>query len=183
MTLDDVRIADLLARARNGDEAATNSLIGGVRERVVRWAMVVTGDADDAEDVAQKVSMTLHRQLAGFEARSSFTTWLYSVVRNAALDVTRNSKHKLRLVTDDTMPDPTALHLERIENQAQAELVKSFFTLLSSRQRELIELVDLQGYSAAEAAAVVGIEPETARVHLMRARRTLREKMLEKHAR
>lgn len=183
MTLDDVRIADLLARARKGDEAAANSLIGGVRERVVRWAFVVTGDADDAEDVAQKVSLTLYKQLSGFEARSSFTTWLYSVVRNAALDATRSSKRRLQIVSDDTLPDPSALHIERIENHAQAELVKSFFTLLSPRQRELIELVDLQGYSAAEAAEVIGIEPETARVHLMRARRTLREKMLEKHAR
>jgi DNA-directed RNA polymerase specialized sigma24 family protein len=45
----------------------------------------------------------------------------------------------------------------------------------------LIELIDTQGMTAAEAATLLGIEPETARVHLMRARRAIRSKMLESH--
>jgi RNA polymerase sigma-70 factor (ECF subfamily) len=104
-------------------------------------------------------------------------------VRNAALDAARGAKRRVPPVNEDEVADPAALHLERIANEAQAGTVKSFFTTLSPRQRELIELVDLQGYTAVEAAEVMGIEPQTARVHLMRARRTLREKMLEKHAR
>jgi RNA polymerase sigma factor (sigma-70 family) len=68
-----------------------------------------------------------------------------------------------------------------MESRRAAALVRSFFTDLPPRQRELLELIDAQGYTAVEAAQIMGIEPETARGHLLRARRTMRAKMLELH--
>ena len=186
MTLSEARITDLLNQARAGDEAACASLIAGLRDRILRWAVVITRDRDDAEDVAQQVSITVHRKLADFEARSSFSTWLYTVVRNAAIELRRNAYRKRKAAMDDEqvereLPEHTVDLLDRLSDRRAAALVRSFFTELPSRQRELIELVDSQGYTAAEAAKIMGIEPETARVHLLRARRALRAKMLEQH--
>lgn len=175
---------ELLERARTGDEAATASLIGGMRGRVFRWALVVTRDSDDAEDVAQQVSLKVHRALKDFEARSSFSTWLYTVVRNTSIEVMRKAARRGESPGgDDTgnLPAHTEDQLSRLENQRIAGIVRAFFTELPPRQRELIELVDSQGYKAVEAARMLGIEPETARVHLLRARRTLRSRMLEAH--
>ena len=186
MTLTETRISELLLLARRGDEAAAASLIGGMRARVVRWALIITGDSDDAEDVAQQVSLSMHRNLAGFDERSRFTTWLYAVVRNAAIEVGRKAsrKHEVQVDAED-LPQPVNDDVDRqidgIANRRAAAIVRAFFAELPARQRELIELVDTQGLSAAEAAALMQIEPETARVHLMRARRTIRTKMLESH--
>jgi len=71
--------------------------------------------------------------------------------------------------------------IERIANRRAVTIVRAYFDELPPRQRELIELIDTQGLTAAEAATLLGIEPETARVHLMRARRSIRSKMLESH--
>ena len=157
-------------------------LIGAVRARVVRWATVVTGDVDDAEDVAQRVSLKLHDELGQFEAKSRFTTWLFRVVRNTAFDLRRSAwRRRSTQYDEDAMQqivDSTGDAIERIDNENRAALIRSFFTELPPRQRQLIELVDQEGCTPTEAADVLGIEPETARVHLMRARRTLREKMM-----
>jgi RNA polymerase sigma factor (sigma-70 family) len=186
VALTETRINELLLLARHGDDAAASSLIGGMRERVFRWALIITGDSDDAEDVAQQVSLSLHRHLSGFDGRSRFTTWVYSIVRNAALQVGRGAsrRHEVQVDSDDLpsrVSNDVDEQIERIANRRAASIVRSFFTELPPRQRELIELIDTQGMTAAEAATLLGIEPETARVHLMRARRAIRSKMLESH--
>lgn len=186
MTLTKAAIDGLLQRARTGDELALAALIAGVRERVFRWALVMTGDSDDADDVTQQVSLTLHGKLHAFEERAQFTTWLYAVVRNKALGLAQKASHRREVQIDEAQL-PAALsadmeaQLSRLDNERAAGLVRSFFTELPPRQRELIELIDKEGYSAAEAAALMGIEPETARVHLLRARRTIRARMLNEH--
>jgi RNA polymerase sigma factor (sigma-70 family) len=177
---------ELLLQARHGDEAALAALIGGTRDRVFRWALVITGDADDADDVTQEVSITLHRKLGAFKGKSRFTTWLYAIVRNAALSAmsTASRRHESSMHDNrvpESLSDEVEEQLERMESRRAAALVRSFFTDLPPRQRELLELIDAQGYTAVEAAQIMGIEPETARGHLLRARRTKRAKMLELH--
>ena len=184
MTLTDSQITTLLAQARGGDERAFGTLVEGVRERVIRWALVITRDSDDAEDVAQRVAITLHRRLGDFQEKSRFTTWLYTIVRNASIESLRKSR-RYTGIEDETTAQPWHHEMEErlthMHNERAAGIVRSYFTELPARQRELIELVDRDGRSAAEAAEMMGIEPETARVHLLRARRALRTKMLESH--
>jgi RNA polymerase sigma-70 factor (ECF subfamily) len=180
------RIEQLLRDAKAGDQAALGTLIGDVRERVFRWALVITRDPDDAEDVTQQVSLAVHRKVRDFEERSRFTTWLYAVVRNTAIELMRkpSRRHEIPFADDET-PAPVAQRVEdqlqRLTDQRAAALVRAFFAALPNRQRELIELVDVEGYSAVEAAQLIGIQADTARVHLMRARRTIRLRMLESH--
>lgn len=185
MTLSEAKIRDLLERARDGDDGAATTLVKGLRERVLRWALVVTGDLDDAEDVTQNVSLTLHRRLRDFNAQARFTTWLYAIVRNAAVDLKRKSGGRTYVGIDDDVATQLSAHmedhLERVSNLKMAGIVRGFFADLAPRQRQMIELVDQQGYTPSEAAEVMGVEPETARVHLLRARRTLRSKMLQQH--
>ncbi|HEX6559632.1 MAG TPA: RNA polymerase sigma factor [Longimicrobiales bacterium] len=186
MTFDDAQIDGLLGAARNGDAAAFDRLVSGLRPRIYRWALVIVGDADDADDVAQQVSMTLHRKLRDFERRSRFTTWLYTITRNSAIELTRRASRKHETSMDqeqlsDRGAELPRQQIDRIADERKAALVRSFFSELPARQRELIELIDSQGYSTAEAAELMGIEPETARVHLLRARRLIRGRMLELH--
>jgi len=185
VTLSEAKLRELVERARGGDERAASALLAGVRERVLRWALVVVGDVDDAEDVTQNVAMSVHRHLRDYNAQARFTTWLYALVRNAAIDMKRKSGGRTYVALDDDVAAKLSArsedHVQRVSDQKTAQVVRSFFEELPSRQRQLIELVDQQGHTPAEAAQIIGVEPETARVHLMRARRTLRAKMLEHH--
>jgi RNA polymerase sigma-70 factor, ECF subfamily len=178
--------AQLIAAAREGDERAFGRLLEEVRSKIFRWSLLMTADSDEAEDITQKVSITLHRKLHTYEGRSQFATWLYRIVRNTALETRRRVRFTRETSLDDDVPTAQLSRvmedrLEQIHNAQSVELIRALFTTLPPRQRELLDLVDTQGFKVVEAAEMMEIEPETARVHLLRARRTLRAKMLELH--
>lgn len=157
-----------------------------MRDQIFRWALVITSDADDADDITQQVSVTLYRKLHMFEERSTFSTWLYRIVRNAAIESRKRARYTREVPLDvdaleNTLTPATEDRLNDINDAQSVELIRRMFTELPPRQRELIDLVDTQGFKAVEAAEMMQIEPETARVHLLRARRTLRERMLAQH--
>jgi RNA polymerase sigma-70 factor (ECF subfamily) len=183
---DTAPLETLAARARTGDEGAFAALATAVREQVRRWALVRTGDPDDAEDVAQNVVIRLHRALAGFEGRSRFTTWLYRLTSNAATELIRGRGRRMRLhdaaaAEHGDASDALEDRIGEMENARAAALARTFFAELPGRQREVFDLVDLQGHTPAEAAEMLEIEQSTARVHLLRARRALRERILAAH--
>ena len=177
---------DGLARcAGAGDEAAFGALLGRVRGTVFRWALARLGDVDDAEDVTQDVSLALHRRLSAFEARSRFTSWLFTITRNAAVELERRRRSRSGILAE-AGPDAigigtvtTAERLERFDDRRLAELVRVYLAELPQRQREVFELVDLQGWQPAEAAERLGLEAVTARTHLLRARRAIRGRIME----
>jgi RNA polymerase sigma-70 factor, ECF subfamily len=163
---------------------AVAALQAAARERVYRWALVRTGDPDDADDVAQEVAVALHRRLGQFAGRARFGTWLYRLAANAAAELHRHGSRRRAVHGLAAAESPSAALDARIDGLADrdaAEAVRGFFTALPERQRELMDLVDVQGYTAAEAAEMLQIEPATARTHLFRARRTLRARLLEAH--
>src|SRR5437870_4767687 len=77
----------LLARqAAQGDMSAFSQLVGLYRRRVYSVAVRMLGDAQEAEDLAQEVFVTLFRTLKGFRAESRLSTWIYRVTRNHCLN-------------------------------------------------------------------------------------------------
>jgi RNA polymerase sigma factor (sigma-70 family) len=121
----------LAARARTGDEGAFAALAAAVRDRVRRWALVRTGDPDDAEDVAQTVVIRVHRGLARFEGRSRFATWLYRLTANAAAEMQRGHARRTRLhgaaAADDLHASPALEdRIGEMENARAAALVRRF---------------------------------------------------------
>jgi RNA polymerase sigma-70 factor, ECF subfamily len=178
--------AGLIAAACAGDERAFARLLGETRPQIYRWSVVMTADSDEAEDITQQVSITLHRKLHLFEGRSAFTTWLYRIVRNTVIERRRSARFQREVSLDEELPKlkisaATEDRLQQIHDAQSVELIRALFTTLPPRQRELLDLVDTQGFKIVEAAEMMDIEPETARVHLLRARRTLRAKMMEMH--
>ena len=147
--------------------------------------MVHTGDADDAEDVAQEVLVTLYRSLDHYAGRSRFTTWLYQVTRNAALGLRRRIASRLRVARAVAArpPEPSAARdpLERVHESQVAQVVMTLFRELPRRQREIFYLADLEGFAPVEIAERLGMNPVTVRAHLLRARRALRARLLERH--
>jgi RNA polymerase sigma-70 factor (ECF subfamily) len=161
-------------------EAVSRDQLLSARALAFRWALVRTGDADQAEDVAQEVSIRLARRPPEMSG-GAFRAWLYRATVNLVVDL-RRSRWRTRPADDDelaSMPAPTRDALDALVGAETRATLQRFVETLSARQRELIQLVDVDGYSAAEAAGLVGIDAATARVHLLRARRALRKRLLE----
>jgi RNA polymerase sigma factor (sigma-70 family) len=179
-------VADLLPRARAGDADARDELLRRCHGTVYRWALVQTGDPDDAEDVAQDVLVRLYRYVDRYSGRARFTTWLYQVTRNAALGWRRQLASRLRVLRDVAMERPPAVTsaedpVDRLHASRIAEVVTALFQALPARQRDVFNLAEIEGVALVEIAERLGMNPSTVRAHLFRARRALRSRILEGH--
>jgi RNA polymerase sigma-70 factor (ECF subfamily) len=179
-------LSPLVSRAQAGDGAARDTLLRECHATVYRWALVHTGDADDADDVAQEVLVLLYRRLDRYSGRSRFTTWLYQVTRNASLGFGRRIRGSLRLAeraAQHAAVEPLASEdpVELVHTSHVQETMMRLFRELPTRQREVFHLAEVEGLSLIEIAERLGMKPATARGHLFRARRALRTWILEQH--
>ena len=181
---DDI-LGALVGRAKQGSAAAFTELAGRIRARIRHWAVRVVHDDAEADDVAQQVLLKLHLRIREFEGRrgSRFTTWLYRMTVNTALNrrrVERRRTHLLRGVSEPlstVMPDVAT----KSDEDRLAVLVQACITELSDREREVFQMADLKGMSATEIAAALGVQPVSVRATLSRARRRIRIRMMEQH--
>lgn len=176
--------ADLVKLAQGGDPGALRTLVERAHPLVRRWALVQTGNAADADDLTQDVLVHMIRRLDRYRARSAFTTWLYAVTRNSARDHLRTRARRERIRSDARWaaegeagdpPDPVA----GSRHSKFAETALRLFRELPERQREVFDLAELQGLTGPEIGERLGIAASTVRVNLLRARRALRERLLE----
>ena len=182
--LPDATVEGLVRRAQGGDNEAFEALVRQIYSQVYRWALVQTGDADDADDVTQEVLFRLHTKLRSYKRRSQFTTWLYQVTRNAAYELGRRRTTQLRfreklgrMETDDTR----ATTVQEQPDNAVVTAIRTLFERLPSRQRQIFDLADLQGYTPTEIGDMLGMNPVTVRANLCKARRAIRSQLIERH--
>jgi RNA polymerase sigma-70 factor (ECF subfamily) len=183
-TAEQARDEELITRAQRGDPAAFRDLVDRWHPRIYRWAIGHIGDPDDADDVTQQVLVRLHLRLGRFRGTARFSTWLYQVTRNAARDAHRRHARRVRALermqrlADVPAPALPADPAADVERQETLDAARAALARLPDRQREVFDLVELQGYGAHEAASLVGVSAATARTHLFRARRAVRAAML-----
>ncbi|MGH7621496.1 MAG: RNA polymerase sigma factor [Gemmatimonadaceae bacterium] len=179
-------LPELVGEARAGRPAAISRLISRVQGRVRDWAERFIGDADDADDVTQQVLISLEHRLQRFDGRSRFSTWLYAVTRNVALNERRRNARRAELLAErasagietsngGVSADPDAVAL--------AAIALSYFDSLPRMQRTVFELADLRGFTPAEIARELGMQQVTVRANLFKARRAIRYRLLAEHAR
>jgi RNA polymerase sigma-70 factor, ECF subfamily len=174
--------AELVARAQSGDAAALEGLLTVCRPAVRRWTNVLVTDQDDADDVTQEVLIRVSLRLHRFAGRARFTTWLYQVTRNTALWLRRRIAARLRLVEGWRRVDQApALATTAVERAQLGTILERLFHALPLRQREILYLVDIEGWDAGEVAGRLGLRRTTVRAHLFRARHAVRAQILEHH--
>lgn len=174
--------AEAIRRAQEGDNLALERIVRTVYPLMYRWALLRTADPDDADDVAQSALVLVHRHLPEFGFGSRFTTWLYTIVRRVALDWRR--AHGRRVAREqhyarDVLHGATPAETERVDLERRLALLREALASLTPRQREVFDMIELQGMDASEVAQIMGLSASTARVHLLRARRAVRSWMLE----
>jgi RNA polymerase sigma-70 factor (ECF subfamily) len=176
----------LIQRARQGEAAALGSLLAEVGPVVAQWAMVRTGDPDEAADLAQEVLILMTRKLASFRGDSRFLTWLFTVTRNQAIErhrsLARRERKMERLTSHMAKDNPVPRGPEsEIDGARIRNVVGSFLRELPQRQREVFQMAEIQGLTSPEIGQILGLEPGSVRAALFKARRTLRRRILDQH--
>jgi len=176
----------LARRAREGDQDSLRALVEQAYPLVRRWALIHVGNPVDADDLTQDVLVMMIRRLDSFQGDALFSTWLYAVTRNAAADRFRKEARRARIAKDPgaydlLLPSPADDPSKAPERAELRELLRTFFEELPQRQREVFDLVELQGLPAAEVAERLGLEPVSVRAHLFKARKKMRARILVFH--
>ena len=171
--------AELVARARRGDETAFEQLVLRHQRYVFNLAYRVLGDYAEAEDVTQEAFVRVWRGLPNFREQARFTTWLYRIVYNLCLNRLPGLRHQLLQVEplDEVLPAPMPSPAEVVERQEQIAFLHARLNQLPEQYRLVLTLRYLQGLSYAEIAAVLGVPLGTVKTHIHRARRLLRERL------
>jgi RNA polymerase sigma factor (sigma-70 family) len=137
------------------------------------WALACTRwNSGEAEEVLQSAYVRVLEGRAVFSGRSSFKTWLFSVVRNVAAD--RRRRRWLeefapwKEIRGSGQLDAAIGPLEALESEQAGAQVRGALGMLAARQREVLELVFFHQLTVEEAATVMGVRHGTARVHYHR---------------
>jgi RNA polymerase sigma-70 factor (ECF subfamily) len=135
------------------------------------------------DDAVQEVFMVAHRRRADYDARACVRSWLFGIARNVARNhVRRARKDRARLpeVASSRPRDVPEEHMARVE---AVELVERFLAGLDTRQRDVFVLAHIQGMTAPEIAAMLGVKLNTVYSRLRLARRRFERAIARHHAR
>ena len=177
----------LMIRVRDDDTAAFEELVEKYQHRLVGVLHHVVGDVSDAEDLAQEVFLRVYRARRKYRARAKFSTWLFTIANNLALNAlrTRQRRPAVQLNTHDSGPlgprpaerllhDSGQMPTKRLQQQEMAAVVRKAVAGLSERQRMAVILNKFEEMNYAEIARVMGLSTKAVKSLLSRARSNLR---------
>ncbi|MGU3503127.1 RNA polymerase sigma factor SigM [Mycobacterium sp. C31M] len=160
----------LLSAHVAGDPVAFAELFGRYRPQLFRLARSRTNCSDDAHDVLQDAMLSAHCGAAQFRHDCSVRSWLYRIVLNACRDRLRRHRAHPTLPLDPSAPVHTGDPTPRIDT---AIVVERALMRLPLDQRAAVVAVDMQGFSVAEAAELLGVPEGTVKSRRARARSKL----------
>lgn len=177
MALDD---AAAVAKAKGGDEEAFRVLVERHGRAIYRLAYRMTGKAEDAEEVVQETLIRAYRQLSRFEARANFSTWLYRIGFNCAVDYLRGRPHRETLEAHETLdarsaPTGTTPSTEDLVYAGEiSERVQVALNDLSPQERAAFLMRHYHGCSIEEICAALGLKTNAAKHSIFRAVKKMR---------
>jgi RNA polymerase sigma-70 factor (ECF subfamily) len=160
--------AELLAAHVAGDRYAFEELFHRHQRQLHRLARLTSRHPEDADDALQDAMLSAHRCAGSFRHDAAVSSWLYRIVVNACLDRLRRNKTHPTTTLDDVYPiaDQTA----QVDT---AIVVQRALMLLPVEQRAAVVAVDMQGYSIADTAEMLGVAEGTVKSRCARARARL----------
>ncbi|HKV18888.1 MAG TPA: RNA polymerase sigma factor SigM, partial [Mycobacterium sp.] len=145
--------SELLAAHVSGDRYAFEELFYRHHRQLYRLAMITSRNPDDAADALQDALLSAHRTAASFRHDAAVSSWLYRIVVNACLDRLRRNRSHL-IVELDEQSHAVGDHTPRVDT---AIMVERALMRLPVEQRAAVVAVDMQGYSVAETARMLGV--------------------------
>jgi RNA polymerase sigma-70 factor (ECF subfamily) len=174
---------DAIQRALRGDGDGFRVLVERYSQNLFRLAYRMTGNEQDAEDVVQETFLKAYRSLAGYDGRSSFSTWMYRVAANTALDLLAARKKRSVVLPLETNEDGEAVVEARedgpgperlaMSGQVQAQLALAM-EALTPQERTAFVLRHFEECSVEEISGALGLGQSSTRHSIFRAVKKLR---------
>src|SRR4051794_31708454 len=165
---------DLLARHVEGDQDAFGELVRRHRDRLWAVALRTLGDREEAADAVQDALLSAYRSADKFRGDAAVTTWLHRIVVNACLDRMRRRQARPTVPLPETDAGIFAIRGGAPPPDPDTALaVQAALAQLPADQRTALVLLDMQGYSVAEIAQILGVAEGTVKSRCARGRARL----------
>ncbi len=160
-----------------GQRHAFAELLRRHNDHLWQTALRTSYTREDAADSLQDALLSAHRTAASFRAEAEVRSWLHAIVVNACLDRIRRNKTRYALsLSPESMPEPKDDRDEMARVEMSMDIDRALFSLPPD-QRTALVAVDVEGYSVAEAAALLGVPEGTIKSRCARARQRLKERL------
>jgi len=184
---------ELIRAAQKGDRSAFDSLVRRYDRSVLRLALHMLGNEQDAQDVHQDAFIKAYRHLSNFRFECSFYTWLYRIVTNLCLDQLRRRKSRredpstvddgsgesIDLLANLTDGRASANPARELERKTMGVAIQDALAELTPRERTVFELKHYQGLKLRTIGEMLSTTEETAKNTLFRATRKLRARLAD----
>jgi RNA polymerase sigma-70 factor, ECF subfamily len=175
--------AELVRRAQARDEIAFREIVERYQNKVFSIIYGILRNHNDAEDIAQQVFAKIYFSIGNFDFRSSLLTWIYKITVNECYDYLRKKKVR-KLVYESDFTEEESSRLNNVESPneskvpvdtrlADRDLVMKLLSKVSDEDRNLMLLKEVEGHSVEELAVMTGMNENTIKVKLFRARQKL----------
>jgi RNA polymerase sigma-70 factor (ECF subfamily) len=165
--------AQLIAAHAAGDPGAFAELVRRHRDRMWAVALRTLRDPEEAADALQEAFISAFRAASSFRAESQVTTWLHRIVVNACLDRVRRRQARPTVPLPEAGPGEPAADGDAMADRETKLVVAEALAMLPEEQRVPIVLVDVEGYSVADTARLLGIAEGTVKSRCARGRAKL----------
>lgn len=176
---------EIINQVLKGDRQAYAMLVNRYQDYVFTLVFRMLKNREDAEEVAQDVFIKAYRALADFKGASKFSTWLYTIANTSSLSFLRKKKLDVHSLDNERVfevadSQDSGMSANQVEVKSRVAMVTRAIAMLSADDAEIITLFYKAEQNLEEIALILGVEVNTAKVRLHRARGRLKEKM-EKH--
>jgi RNA polymerase sigma-70 factor (ECF subfamily) len=173
---------EIIDRILSGDQQAYALLVDRYKSFVFTLAFRYTKSREDAEEASQDIFIKAYRALGDFRKESKFSTWLYTIVTTTCITFLRKKKLETHSLDNEKIFDiadsqDSGLRANMVEQKSKTTMVNKSIQLLSSDDAAIITLFYKAELSLEEIAKTLGIDANTAKVRLHRARTRLKGKM------
>lgn len=175
--------AALVRRVQAQDEMAFREIVDRYQAKVFSIIYGILRNRNDAEDIAQQVFAKIYFSIKNFDFRSSLLTWIYKITVNECYDYLRKKRvrklvYESEFTTEDSMrlenSEPATDHEPSVDHRlAQHDLILKLLSKVSEEDRMLMLLKEVEGHSVEELSIMTGMNENTIKVKLFRARQKL----------
>jgi len=171
-----------IARAKKGDAEAFAFLVETYETSVYRLALRMCGNSHDAEEVAQEAFVAAWKGLPSFRGESKFSSWLYQLTSNAAIDFLRREKrHRGATPIEDEVELAAPGTPQQAAEEAELrQALQQALAQLTPEHRQIFLLRQMQQMSYEEIGRLLGLESGTVKSRLSRAKKQLRQILVQK---
>jgi RNA polymerase sigma factor (sigma-70 family) len=173
---------ELISKVLSGDQQAYAGLVNRYQNYVFTLALRFTKNREDAEEVSQDIFIKAYRALADFRGASKFSTWLYTIVNTTCITFLRKKRLEMHSLDNEKVFEladnqDSGMRANLVEQKSRLAMVNQAIKMLSRDDAEVVTLFYKGEQTLEEIAQILGIEANTVKVRLHRARTRLKEKM------